>query len=343
MRVFVVGLGSMGKRRARVLRRLGVRDIIGTDIREDRCREAVEQSQITAVRNFDEGMSMKPDAVVISTPPNLHLQYAMEAATAGVHVFTECNWVEDLSLLDDLDRLCSAKGIVGAASCTQRYQDSVKTMKKLIEDKAIGPIIHIRFQSGQWAPDWHPWESVTDFYLGNRSMGGGREQVSFELNWIEWLLGRTVGVAAMARKLTTLPMDIYDLYQMSLDFESGAIGSVQVDMIQRHPNRTCVLMSEQGQIEWDYTGGIVRVYHADQKRWCEYKEDTISGYLSEGVTEDEPLYHGEMRAYLDAVEGGAAFPYRFSEERELLTVVQAAEQSAATGRYISLDTPRESW
>lgn len=343
MKVFVVGLGSMGKRRARVLRRLGVRDIVGTDLREDRRSEAVEQSKITAVRNFDEGMAMKPDAVVISTPPNLHLQYALQAAKAGVHVFTECNWVEDLSILDGLDRLCASKGLVGAASCTQRYQDSVKTIKKLIEDQVIGPIIHIRFQSGQWAPDWHPWESVTEFYLGNRSMGGGREQVSFELNWIEWLLGRTAGISAMAKKLTTLPMDILDLYQMNLVFESGALGSVQVDMIQRHPNRTCVLMSERGQIEWDYTGGVVRVYHADQKRWAEYKEEGTSGYLSEGVTEDEPLYHGEMRAYLDAVEGRAPFPYRFSEERELLTVVQAAEHSAATGRYVSLDTPRESW
>jgi predicted dehydrogenase len=333
----------MGKRRARVLRRLGVRDIIGTDLREDRRREAVEQSHITAVQNFQEGMSMNPDAVVISTPPNLHLHYALEAAKAGVHVFTECNWVEDLSILEDLDRLCVAKSVVGAASCTQRYQDSVKTMKKLIDDEVIGPIIHIRFQSGQWAPDWHPWESVTEFYLGNRSMGGGREQVSFELNWIEWLLGRTVGISAMAKKLTTLPMDIFDLYQMNLAFESGALGSVQVDMIQRHPNRTCVLMSEQGQIEWDYTGGIVRVYHADQKRWCEYKEEARSGYLSEGVAEDEPLYHGEMRAYLDAIEGRAPFPYRFSQERELLTVVQAAEHSAATGRYVSLNTPRESW
>jgi predicted dehydrogenase len=343
MRVLVVGLGSMGKRRARVLRRLGVRDIIGTDIREDRRCEAVKQSQITAVRNFDEGMCMKPDAVVISTPPSLHLEYAMEAAKSGVHVFTECNWVEDLSLLDDLDRLCASRGIVGAASCTQRYQDSVKTIKKLIDDRVIGPIIHIRFHSGQWAPDWHPWESVTDFYLASRSLGGGREQVSFELNWIEWLLGRIVGMTAMARKLTTLPMDIFDLYQMNLVFESGALGSVQVDMIQRHPNRTCVLMSEQGQIEWDYTDGIVRVYHADQKRWCEYKEEGISGYLSEGVTEDEPLYHGEMRAYLDAIEGRAPFPYRFWQERELLTVVQAAEHSAATGRYVSLNTPKESW
>lgn len=343
MKVFVVGLGSMGKRRARVLRRLGVRDLIGTDIREDRRREAVEQSQIIAVRNFDEGMAERPDAVVVSTPPNLHLQYALQAAKAGVHVFTECNWVEDLSLLDDLDRICTSKRLVGAASCTQRYQESVATIKKLIEDDTIGPIIHIRFQSGQWAPDWHPWESVTEFYLGNRSMGGGREQVSFELNWIEWLLGPIAGTSAMARKLTTLPMDIFDLYQMNLVFKSGALGSVQVDMIQRHPNRTCVLMSERGQIEWDYTGGMVRVYLADQKRWLEYKESSPSGYLSEGVTEDEPLYHGEMRAFLDAVEGGAAFPYRFSQERELLTVIQAIEHSAATGRYVSLDSPKESW
>lgn len=338
MRVLVVGLGSMGKRRVRTLRALGVREVVGTDLRADRAREAAERYGIRVVPSFDEGMATNPHAVVISTPPNQHLEYAREAAKAKVHVFTECNWVEDLSELEALDELCSQHGLVGAPSCTQRFQGSIRRMKELVEDGVIGPVLHVEYHSGQWAPDWHPWEKVTDFYLGKKGMGGGREQVSFELGWIRWICGAVVGVTALTRKLTTLPIDIFDLYQINLDFQSGAVGSVIVDMIQRYPNRICNLMTEEGQIEWDYIAGVVRLYQASSKHWIDYKEQPgESGYLSEGGPEDEPLYLEEMQAFLQAVEGGPRFPYSFMDEREILAIVHAAERSSASGSYIKLN------
>ena len=338
MKALVVGLGSMGKRRVRNLRALGVGEIAGTDIRPDRCEEAQTRYGIKVVADFDSGVAADPDVVIISTPPNLHLDYARQAALAGKHVFTEFSWTNNLSELDDLDRICDAGRIVGAPSCTQRYQESVRRMRELVGEGVIGRVIFLLFHSGQWAPDWHPWEPITDFYLGHKSMGGGREQVSFELDWIRWVLGPIETVSAVAGKMTSLPADIDDLYQMTLGFRSGAIGNVTVDMIQRSPNRLCVLLSEEGQMLWDYTSGALRVYTASNRRWAEYKEPSgMSGYLSEGHTEDEPMYREEMRAFLAAVEGKASFPNRYRDERSLLAIVHAVEESSAKGRRVCLE------
>ena len=237
MKAFVVGLGSMGKRRVRNLRRLGIKAIVGTDIRADRRNEAAEKYGISAVPDFAAGMAADPDVVIVSTPPNLHLGYARDAVSAGKHVFTEFSWTEDPSELDRLDAHCAAAGVVGAPSCTQRFQESVRRMRGLVGEQTIGQVIFLLFHSGQWAPDWHPWEPITDFYLGHKAMGGGREQVSFELDWIRWVMGPVADVSAVARKMTTLPADIDDLYQITLGFQSSAVGTVTVDMIQRSPNR----------------------------------------------------------------------------------------------------------
>ena len=281
---------------------------------------------------------MDPDIVVISTSPHAHLEYARQTAAAGIHVFTEFSWTENLAELDALDALCAQRGVVGAPSCTQRFQDSVVTLRDLVRSEAVGKVVFLSYHSGQWAPDWHPWEPITDFYLGHKAMGGGREQVSFELDWIRWIMGSVTSVTGLARKLTTLPADIDDLYQITLAFGSGAIASVTVDMIQRCPNRTCVFLTERGQIVWDYVGGLVRVYSADKRSWQEYREsEGNSGYFSEGHTYDEPLYRNELSAFLEAVRGKTAFPNRYRDERSLLEIVHTVERSSADGRTILLD------
>jgi predicted dehydrogenase len=337
MKALVVGLGSMGKRRVRNMQALGIRDIVGTDIRKDRCEESRAKYSITAVPDFTAGMALNPDLVIISTPPHLHLDYARQAAEAGKHVFTEFSWTEHLSEFDVLDDLCASHDVVGAPSCTQRFQESVRRMRDLVAEEAIGRVIFLLFHSGQWAPDWHPWESTTDFYLGHKAMGGGREQVSFELDWIRWVMGSVDHVSAIAGKMTTLPADIDDLYQITLGFQNGAVGSVTVDMIQRAPNRLCTLMSEEGQMVWDYTAGVLRVYTAADRRWTEYREPPdLSGYLSEGHVEDEPMYVAEMQAFLEAVGGRAPFPNRYRDERSLLEIVHAIERSSAEGRRVYL-------
>ena len=337
MKALVVGLGSMGKRRVGNLRALGVREIVGTDVRSDRCEEAKSKYGITTVPDFAAGMAMGPDVVIISTPPHQHLEYAGQAVQVGKHVFTEFSWTENLSELDSLDRLCEARGVVGAPSCTQRYQESVRRMQDLVGEDAIGKVIFLLYHSGQWAPDWHPWEPIRDFYLGHKAMGGGREQVAFELDWIRWVMGPVDYVSAVAGKMTSLPADIDDLYQITLGFRSGAVGSVTVDMIQRSPNRLCVLLSEAGQMIWDYTAGVLRVYTAATRHWEEYKEPSeTSGYFSEGHTKDEPMYMEEIRAFLGAVEGKAPFPNRYRDERSLLAIVHAVEESSAKGYRVHL-------
>ena len=38
------------------------------------------------------------------------------------------------------------------------------------------------YHSGQYLPDWHPWESYKDFYVSNPATGARREIVPFELS-----------------------------------------------------------------------------------------------------------------------------------------------------------------
>src|SRR5688572_6064219 len=103
-RVLVVGLGSMGKRRVRDLLALKAGEVIGFDPRADRREETTALYGVRTHATFEEAMADDPAALVISTPPSTHVAYALRAARAGKHFFTEASVVNDG--LEELIDLC---------------------------------------------------------------------------------------------------------------------------------------------------------------------------------------------------------------------------------------------
>jgi predicted dehydrogenase len=322
----------MGKRRIRNLQYLSAGDIVGYDPREDRRDEARERYRVKVVPELGDGMATEPDALIISTPPDLHMSYALMAAQHGKHFFTEASVIDEG--MDDIIDLCEAKKIVAAPSCTMRFQPSIRVIKDLVANKAIGPILGFTYHSGQYLPDWHPWEDYKSFYVAKRETGGCREIVPFELVWLTWVLGEVGSISCFKEKTMRLDVDIDDIYQILLHFKKGTFGHLLVDVIARVPYRSCRFLSEEGVIEWVWSSKCVRLYRAAGASWKEYFEP--EGFSQEGYIHAENMYIEEMRAFVDAVRGTKAFPYTFREDKEILKILNAAEESAEKGIHVKL-------
>ncbi len=334
VKFLIVGLGSMGKRRVRNLLALGERDIVGFDPRADRTDEAQRLYGVATVDSFEAGMNADPDVVVISSPPHLHIDYALTAVAAGKHFFTEVNCPAKASALDPLIEACRAADVVGAPSCTLRYHPALKKIKELVDGGAIGKALTCTYYSGNYLPNWHPWEDYRDFYVAKRDTGGGRDQVAFELEPIRWIMGEVRTVSAMASKLSSLDIDAFDVYQILLGFESGALGHLLMDLLQQPPDRTFRVVSEEGMLWWDWREWRVWMYVAKDNVWREFTDGLgLAGWTA------EQIYVDEVAHFLAAVRGEAQYPSSFEEERRILEILFAAEESAATGRRIEL--PRE--
>ncbi len=65
MKFLQVGLGSMGKRRIRCLKRLGEENIIGFDLKEERRKETEEKYKIKTFENFEDAFKKNPDVLII--------------------------------------------------------------------------------------------------------------------------------------------------------------------------------------------------------------------------------------------------------------------------------------
>lgn len=326
--VLIVGLGSMGKRRVRNLQRLGVKKITGFDPREDRREEAARAYSIDTVADIERAWSLAPDAVVISTPPDLHVRYARDAVHHGRSFFMEASVVDDE--MEALAREAAAARVVAAPSCTMRFQPSVRTMKRLVDDGRVGRILAFTHHSGQYLPDWHPWEDYRRFYAGQRRTGACREIVPFELIWLTWIAGPVSGVTALKGKVSDLDVDIDDVYQVLLRLESGALGHLLVDVLARSPIRRCTFVGSEGTLVWDWSEKRVLLYDARERAMTTFEEE--QGTVQPGYVHAEEPYVEEMRTYLAAVSGTAPWPYPLAEDMRMLALLTAAEHSSDEGR-----------
>jgi len=324
----------MGKRRIRSLQYLRAGEVCGFDPREGRRAEAHEKYNVTTFANFEEGFeTFQPDALVISTPPDLHTKYGKFALSNDTHFFSEVSVVDDE--MDELIQLARSKlHLVAAPSCTLRYHPSIQTIKRLVDDSSFGKPLLLTYHSGQWLPDWHPWEDYRSFYVAKRATGACREIVPFELSWITWLLGPLGAVASMRDKLSTLDVDIDDAYQVLMRFQSGALGHLLVDVIARHPVRHFRLCSEHATIEWDATGTKqVRIFRAggDWEIIPEPERIQEPGYVY-----SENPYIEEMRDFIAACRKEKPWGYTLAEDKATLDLLENIETSSDERKQIDV-------
>ena len=159
----------MGKRRVRNLQALGYQDIAGFDVRKDRLAEASERYAIRGFASFEAAMEQfEPQALIISTSPNYHMDYAWPAYRKGLPCFIEAS-VVDAERVRELAALVKDTGVVMAPSCTMRYFPGPKKVKEIINQGLIGKPVNINYQTGQYLADWHPWEAIEEFYVSDRA------------------------------------------------------------------------------------------------------------------------------------------------------------------------------
>lgn len=321
----IIGLGSMGRRRVRCLRALGVEksDIYGMDIREDRCVEAVNRYGINIVKNVDEMVFSEVEAIIVSLPPDKHYEGVQIALEHNKPVFVEASVV-----LEDVRKIreSNINDLFIAPSCTFIFHPVIKEIKKLVKSGIYGKICNFSYHSGQYLPDWHPWEDVKEFYVSNRITGGAREIVPYELTWIVNVMGYPKEVKGYFRKTASIGCDIEDSYVCSLDY-GDMVGSLLVDVVGRNALRNLVINFENAQLQWRCDREQLEIYIPETGKW-EYIE--IEEMLHEegySRTINENMYIDEIDAFLKGIKDRDFYPSTIEKDISVLEILKAVEDS----------------
>ncbi len=291
VRFLVVGCGSIGKRHIRNLIAVGAERIIAVDTRADRRHEVKSKFGIETFDLLDAVWGRKPEVALITAPTSLHIPLALQTAEHGCHLFVEKPLSAELAGVNQLLEVVRQRKLITLVGCNLRFHPGLITVKKLLEEEAIGHVVSARLEVGQYLPDWHPEEDYRQGYSARRDLGGGVIlDAIHEIDYIRWMLGDVQMVVCFAGKLSRLEIETEDTAAILLRFIDGAIGEIHLDYVQRAYSRTCHIVGDEGTIRWDYSAGEVRWYSAARGEWTVINDP--SGW------EPNQMYMDELQHFL---------------------------------------------
>ncbi len=337
MKFLIAGLGSVGRRHLRNLLALGERDILlyrtfrSTLPDEDLAEFPVE----TDLRR---ALDQHPDAVIVANPTALHLEVAIPAAEAGCHLLLEKPLSHSMERVDEFRRAVLKGGGRVLMGYQFRFHPGLRTVRRLLQESAIGRPLSVRAVYAEYLPLMHPWEDHRVGYSARADLGGGVVlTLCHPLDYLRWLLGEVKAVWGFVAHLNDLDISVEDTAEIGLQFQSGVIGSVHLDFNRRPPQHALEIIGTEGYIQWDNRDGKVHLYQAraiDRSAFDEEKGEVFPP--PEGFERNE-MFLAEMRHFLAVIRREVEPLCTLEDGVRSLELALGVHLSSRTGEVVRLN------
>jgi len=337
--VLVLGLGGIGQRHVRNLRRLLGDEVeftayrvrgdaaVLTDTLHVESSEGVEEKyRIRTVPSVEAGVEERPDVVLVCNPSSLHVVAATAAARAGCHLFIEKPLGDRRDGVETLIEIVDSKETVALVGYQWRFHPLLARVSQLLAESSIGKILTVRAESGDYLPGWHPYEDYRRMYAARRDQGGGviLSQIH-EMDYLYWLFGRPSRVMAMGGRRSSLDIDVEDAASILMDF-GGLPVHAQLDYLQRPARRSLQIVGESGTILADLLAPRLQVF---------MDGSVIEDATFEGFTRAD-MFLAEMQHFLRCVAGKDQPVVTLRDGYQSLIMALGARESLETGRVVTL-------
>lgn len=321
-RIIVVGLGSIGKRHARLLAGRDDMTVELCEPNETILRAACEElGELTSYDSYDAALASKPDMVVIATPHTVHADQTVAALDAQIHVLCEkpmSDSVEGAQRMVDAAARSSAVLNIGFML---HFHPALRRIKELIDSGRLGQIMHVHARVGTYITLVN---SLSRYQ--SRLEGALLLDYAHQPDVLHWWLGHTprgayvAGGKAGSMELQSNP----NFLAITLDFDEPMIATTHLNYAQMPQRHEYEVVGDKAWALFNVDEGVLRIgTRSDQS----IVEETF------GQQRDE-MYIAEHQAFVDAVEGRRAPESPAEDAIVSMRIIEAAMQSLQTQQRI---------
>jgi predicted dehydrogenase len=146
LRVAIVGCGKSAENHVSEIRKLPCAQLVGVCDREPLMAEQFSIRHDISVWYSDLGrllLEQHPDVVHIATPPQSHLDVALQAIEAGCHLFVEKPLAENARQASRLVRTARDNGCKLTIGWTHYFDPAIQAARRRIAQGVIGSVVHL--------------------------------------------------------------------------------------------------------------------------------------------------------------------------------------------------------
>ncbi|MDH5717002.1 MAG: Gfo/Idh/MocA family oxidoreductase [Spirochaetia bacterium] len=249
MKVLLIGLGSIGKRHASILKNFSNTElcvITKQDIKDYKKFSSLEEC--LNLNDFD--------CFIIASETYKHYE---QLNYINNHVENKLILVEK-PLYDKYQELNNIKNKIFIAY-NLRFHPILTEIKKLIENTKI---LFFQVFVGQYLPSWRPEADYRNSYSAKAEKGGGvLLDLSHELDYIQWLAGDIVDFKAINGKISDLEINSDDIVTGIGKTNNGTFVNFSMDYINRIPARQIIMQTTDSTIWADLIENSLKVKKND--------------------------------------------------------------------------------
>jgi predicted dehydrogenase len=208
MRIFILGLGSIGKRHYDNLKAL---------------KHEVYTGDIGDNLKFD------VDCAFICTPTQFHVQQALEYIRRGIPIFIEKPLSWSLEELDTIEDAIGKYKVLSMVGCNNRFHPSLLKAKTIAD---TGKVIFVRAEAGYFLPFWRKTDYRKSYSASE--YGGIVLDDIHSYDYLYWLFGKFKSIKTVCGKVSDLEIKKEDIAETSILFESGVSGSIHCDYLMKN-------------------------------------------------------------------------------------------------------------
>ena len=277
------------------------------------CRAAPSYESILADASIE--------AIVNTTPNNVHLETTRAAANAGKHVFLDkpiANTVAEGRAITDA---CRRASVVLAIGYQRRRESQFRWIRRQIDSGAFGKLVNAEANISRdrlGKIDLSSWR-----YTAEGMPGGVMLQIGIHyVDVLEYLLGPVKAVSAMLAQLV-LPGDNADVASVVMEHANGALSTVNASYASASEHYVMNIYGKEANAYYDRHQGLRFL-----KRGSECSE-TVSVPKTDAIVE-------ELEEFARAVRGEGRPEMSGERATASLAVIRAGILSAREGRRVAV-------
>jgi predicted dehydrogenase len=311
VKVLFIGLGGIGQRHLRILKKLypdseiaavrsrGRTFEIGDNLMPDNNVDLVEKYNIHTFTSISEAKEFSPDFAIVANPTSMHISTAEELVKNKIPVLIEkpvSNTTEGLENLLALSHENETPVMIGYM---MRFHPCAIQLKSYIDDNALGNIYSAIVTVNSYMPSWHQYEGYNKFYAGQKKLGGGVVLTEIhEIDLLHWLFGAPDKIYAVGGKLSNLDLDVEDTVSVLMEQKiNDRLFPVNINMsfVQKAPIRKMLILGEYGSLDWDISNNILRL---DDYENNIHKEHNFPEF------ERNDMFSDQMKNFIGSLQNG---------------------------------------
>ncbi len=337
-RAVLAGTGGIGDTHARAVQATQGRVELVAAMDVDAARAAAFTTKWGIARTFTDYTemlaAMRPDLVIIASPPALHLGMSIAAMEAGAWVWCEKPLCGSLA---DLEVLAAAEKRTGRfTDCVfqMRFASSTAHLRALMSAGRLGrPLVAVA--NTLWFRDAAyyavPWRSTWANAFGGPTMGLGIHTMDHLLH----ILGDWTEVRAVAGTLDRA-VEVEDVSAALITFANGAIATVTNSALSPRQETYLRLDFQHATVE------LTHLYSYTGENWRFTPAPAAPAGLAEAWRAAPPdvgsTHEAQLAALVASMDAGTRPAVSGEESRRTLDLLSSIYKSAFTGEIVRART-----